>query len=68
MEREEKDLKRKEPKGSRWQSAPKVELHCHLDGSLSRAFVESRLGRRGVRPGTAGGAGLPEPSPISGKV
>lgn len=46
MEREKKDLKRKEPKGSRWQSAPKVELHCHLDGSLSRAFVESRLGRK----------------------
>lgn len=24
---------------------PKVELHCHLDGSLSREFVEERLGR-----------------------
>lgn len=24
---------------------PKVELHCHLDGSLSRKFVEKRLGR-----------------------
>lgn len=24
---------------------PKVELHCHLDGSLSREFVEGRLGR-----------------------
>ena len=24
---------------------PKVELHCHLDGSLSRGFIESRLGR-----------------------
>lgn len=24
---------------------PKVELHCHLDGSLSREFIESRLGR-----------------------
>ncbi len=24
---------------------PKVELHCHLDGSLSREFVEARLGR-----------------------
>ena len=24
---------------------PKVELHCHLDGSLSREFVEKRLGR-----------------------
>ena len=23
----------------------KVELHCHLDGSLSREFVEKRLGR-----------------------
>ena len=25
---------------------PKAELHCHLDGSLSREFMESRLGRR----------------------
>lgn len=25
---------------------PKVELHCHLDGSLSRDFFEKRLGRR----------------------
>lgn len=25
---------------------PKVELHCHLDGSLSRAFVEKQLGQR----------------------
>ena len=24
---------------------PKVELHCHLDGSLSQGFVEKRLGR-----------------------
>ena len=24
---------------------PKVELHCHLDGSLSREFVGKRLGR-----------------------
>ena len=24
---------------------PKIELHCHLDGSLSREFVEKRLGR-----------------------
>lgn len=24
---------------------PKIELHCHLDGSLSRAFIEKRLGR-----------------------
>ena len=24
---------------------PKIELHCHLDGSLSREFIESRLGR-----------------------
>ncbi len=24
---------------------PKVELHCHLDGSLSQQFIESRLGR-----------------------
>lgn len=24
---------------------PKVELHCHLDGSLSREFIEKRLGR-----------------------
>ena len=25
---------------------PKIELHCHLDGSLSREFLESRLGRK----------------------
>ena len=25
---------------------PKVELHCHLDGSLSRNFIEKRLGRQ----------------------
>lgn len=24
---------------------PKIELHCHLDGSLSRGFFERRLGR-----------------------
>ena len=24
---------------------PKIELHCHLDGSLSREFMEMRLGR-----------------------
>lgn len=24
---------------------PKIELHCHLDGSLSREFLEKRLGR-----------------------
>lgn len=24
---------------------PKVELHCHLDGSLSREYIERRLGR-----------------------
>ena len=28
---------------------PKVELHCHLDGSLSRTFIEKRLGRE-VKP------------------
>ena len=28
---------------------PKIELHCHLDGSLSRPFIEKRLGRT-VRP------------------
>ena len=28
---------------------PKIELHCHLDGSLSRSFIEKRLGRT-VRP------------------
>ena len=25
---------------------PKVELHCHLDGSLSREFIERRLNRK----------------------
>lgn len=24
----------------------KVELHCHLDGSLSHTFIEKRLGRK----------------------
>ncbi len=24
---------------------PKIELHCHLDGSLSRVFIQKRLGR-----------------------
>ena len=24
---------------------PKIELHCHLDGSLSKEFVETRLQR-----------------------
>lgn len=26
-------------------SLPKVELHCHLDGSLSSQFIQARLGR-----------------------
>ena len=26
-------------------SMPKVELHCHLDGSLSRSFISQELGR-----------------------
>lgn len=25
---------------------PKIELHCHLDGSLSKAFIEKRLSRK----------------------
>ena len=25
---------------------PKIELHCHLDGSLSRRFFEAKLGRK----------------------
>lgn len=25
---------------------PKIELHCHLDGSLSKNFLEKRLGRK----------------------
>ena len=25
---------------------PKVELHCHLDGSMSHTFIEKRLGRK----------------------
>ena len=24
---------------------PKIELHCHLDGSLSKSFIQTRLGR-----------------------
>ena len=24
---------------------PKIELHCHLDGSFSKEFIEKRLGR-----------------------
>lgn len=26
-----------------WKSVPKIDLHCHLDGSLSPAFVRERL-------------------------
>lgn len=29
----------------RLKKLPKIELHCHLDGSLSKQFLESRLGR-----------------------
>lgn len=28
-----------------WRKLPKVELHCHLDGSLSREFIQGQLGR-----------------------
>ena len=28
------------------QRMPKVELHCHLDGSLSKEFIEKRLSRK----------------------
>ena len=27
---------------------PKAELHCHLDGSLSREFMESQAGKKGT--------------------
>lgn len=27
------------------QKLPKIELHCHLDGSLSKKFIQERLGR-----------------------
>ena len=27
------------------QKLPKIELHCHLDGSLSKKFIQKRLGR-----------------------
>ncbi len=29
----------------KWKTFPKIELHCHLDGSLSRGFIQRRLGR-----------------------
>lgn len=29
-----------------WMQVPKAELHCHLDGSLSREWIEKRLGRQ----------------------
>ena len=32
---------------------PKAELHCHLDGSLSRKFMERQLGRRHSRKSLA---------------
>lgn len=36
------EMKQKE----KWLRLPKVELHCHLDGSLSREFVEKRFGKQ----------------------
>lgn len=30
---------------NKWTAFPKVELHCHLDGSLSQEFIEKRLGK-----------------------
>ena len=36
------EMKQKE----KWLILPKVELHCHLDGSLSREFVEKRFGKQ----------------------
>ena len=31
-------------------SMPKVELHCHLDGSLSQTFISRELGREVILP------------------
>ena len=33
-------------KGKELIKIPKIELHCHLDGSLSKEFIESRLKRQ----------------------
>lgn len=33
----------------KWRELPKIELHCHLDGSLSREFIEARTGRAVAR-------------------
>ena len=45
-------------------SMPKVELHCHLDGSLSQTFISRELGRE-VDPG---GLWMPQSEGVSGKI
>ena len=47
---------------------PKVELHCHLDGSLSQEFIEKRLGRSVKKRRIERIGGLYKPCRISGKV
>ena len=37
---------------------PRLDLHCHLDGSLSQGCIEEPLGR----------SGMPELGGISGKI
>ena len=47
---------------------PRLDLHCHLDGSLSQGCIEELLGRS-VKTGRAAGRyGLSESGRISGEI
>lgn len=47
---------------------PKVELHCHLDGSLTLASVRENSGKGYFAGRTAGAAGLSESGGISAEI
>ena len=47
---------------------PKLDLHCHLDGSLTKAMIEKHLGKKVTGEAPDCIPGLPEPYGISGEI
>ena len=47
---------------------PKLELHCHLDGSLTQKSIEEIMEKTGGIVRTSGGAGLPQSGRVSAEI